>query len=591
MNGTEEKERYLVGFIFVMAAITYLGTLRFEFVYDDFPQIVSNPFIKSWRYVPQYFVSSVWKQVLPLSPNNYYRPLFVLATRINYAIFGVRPAEWHLVAVMLHLGVTWLVYLLVQKVSRQFTLAWLSALIFGTHPIHHEVVAWVSASTESLCGLFLLGAFLAYLQSREKSKRLWMTTSCALYAAALLCKETAMILPGLVFVYESLPQQSPGEARPAEFAIRLREAMASTSLYIPVAVAYLIARSRILQGLGYVNGHTPVWVWARTLPSILIAYATHWVYPVHLAAFYDVLYQPGFSLRHVLLPALILPASGATVWIFRHRLGEKTVWFAAAWIMIPLLPALDTFVFSPQELVHDRYFYIPSIGASILSALILDRAVKTRIGPFGLPWHLGAAALVLSTGLAFLGARAASFWADDYTLFSRAHQIAPLNSKAVVNLADDLIAMGKIDAAQDLLEDNFRRHAGDPALAAYLGRVEYIKKHYAAAESYTRQAIALNPGMPDAYFYLGQIQLKQNRVPEAKESMRRATELNPYSAQFRTGYGIVLQLTGECAEASRQFEAALQLDPDGFVPKQLESLRCRPGASAGFTPAATPIPR
>ena len=101
----------------------------------------------------------------------------------------------------MHLVVTWLVYVLVRKVTGQFTTAWLAAVIFGVHPIHHEVVAWVSGTTESLFAILFLLAFLAYLRSREESKALWMSLSCALYALALLSKETAIVLPALVFAH------------------------------------------------------------------------------------------------------------------------------------------------------------------------------------------------------------------------------------------------------------------------------------------------------------------------------------------------------------------------------------------------------
>lgn len=134
-------------FLFVaitLTAVTYLGTLRFDFVYDDNGQIRDNPFIKSWHYLPQYFVSSAWKHLLPLAGGTYYRPLFLTWLRLNYALFSLHPFGWHATSVMLHLLVTWLVYSIVCKLTRRPNLACLTALIFGLHPVHHEVVAWIS---------------------------------------------------------------------------------------------------------------------------------------------------------------------------------------------------------------------------------------------------------------------------------------------------------------------------------------------------------------------------------------------------------------------------------------------------------------
>jgi hypothetical protein len=38
----------------------YGGTLVFQFVWDDNPQIVNNPIIRSWSAVPRVFASDLW---------------------------------------------------------------------------------------------------------------------------------------------------------------------------------------------------------------------------------------------------------------------------------------------------------------------------------------------------------------------------------------------------------------------------------------------------------------------------------------------------------------------------------------------------
>src|SRR5580693_307352 len=81
-------EKYFIWLILLLTAVTYVGALRFDFVYDDFPQIVHNPFVRAWRYVPQYFISPVWKEMAPLKPGNYYRPFFLLFTRAGFAVFS-----------------------------------------------------------------------------------------------------------------------------------------------------------------------------------------------------------------------------------------------------------------------------------------------------------------------------------------------------------------------------------------------------------------------------------------------------------------------------------------------------------------------
>lgn len=573
------RDRYSLAAVLLITAVTYLGTLRFGFVYDDFQQILTNPFIKAWRYVPQYFVSSVWKQLFPFDPGNYYRPLFLFWARLNYSVFANRPLGWHATAIALHLLVTWLVFLVVRKMTGRPTAAWLTALIFGLHPIHHEVVAWVSGTTESLFAALFLAAFLAYLKSREGSKTAWMIFSCVLYGLAMLSKETAIVLPGLVFAHSWI---ADGPAAPQEtngYGRRFLRATTWAAFYVPVGLVYLAARYQVLSGFGHMAPNASFSVWLLTLPSVLLFYVKNWFFPVGLSEDYDLFYQAQLSLAHVILPALIVVAILFALWMARNYMGSRDAGFAAMWIIIPLLPALDFVVFRGGELVHDRYFYVPSMGAALLVALVIERAGNEGRVVFGQPLHAIAAALVLAIVLPICTIRATSFWRDDITLFTRAHQIAPRNLNAIDNLGVDLIDRLQIDRAQELFDAGLQEDSGNALFLFNQGRVQYIKKNYSKAEEYTRKAIFSNPYAADSYVSLGKIELKLDRPLDAANSFRRSVELNPYEPHFHTSYGIVLALNGDCNSAIAQFEAALALSPGDTI-TQMEMSRCRDSESA-----------
>lgn len=567
------REKYFVWAVLFATAVTYLGTVRFDFTYDDYPQALFNPFVKAWHFVPQYFVSSVWKQTSPFSPGNYYRPLFLLLLRINYAIFGNRPFGWHLVTLLLHLLVTWQVYLLVKKLTGEFTLAWLSAAIFGLHPVHHEVVGWASATTESLFAALFLAAFLAYLNSRESSKVMWMAASGGLFALAMLAKETAIVLPGMVLAAAWIDDNPVEGAKGSQLGGRLKRALVPASIYVPIALVYLFARNRILAGLGHSWGATSVSEWLLTLPSLLVFYLRHSLVPVGLSECYDVYYQHGFTFAGVGLPVLALIAAAGVILFLRRQLGTRVLDHAMVWMWIPLLPALDTFVFRPDELVHDRYLYVPSIGVALLAALVISRAAKSKSVLFGEPRHVVIAGAALCLVLAFLSTRAVSYWTDDYALFARAHQVAPLNGTAANNLSAEMIDRQELDSALAILLDGYQRNPHDSRFALNLGRIYYKKGELAKAESYIQQGRAVDPGMADLYVTLGQIRLKQNRPKEAQENLRQAVQLNPYSAPYHTSYGMVLALNGDCHTADREFDEALSLSPgEGLT--TLQKRRC-----------------
>jgi Tfp pilus assembly protein PilF len=445
------------------------------------------------------------------------------------------------------------------------------------------VVAWVSGTTESLFAILFLLSFLAYLQSRQASKALWMTLACLLYALALLSKETAIVLPALVFVHAWIEYTPSENASRSGYAGQLRAEFAPILAFLPIALVYLLVRNKVLSGLGHSIAPISPMKWLLTLPSILLFYVKNWFLPFRLSGFYDLFYQPKLSFTHVLLPEMILIALAAAVWILRVRLSEKAVAHAVAWMLIPLLPALDTFVFTPDNLVHDRYFYVPSIGAALLVALIIERAAKTRPGLFGQPSQVVLAGIGLTIVLAFFAGRAASSWSSDYAMFSRAHEIAPRNPTAMSNLAAEMLTRQDLAGAQKLLQEGYRNDPSDSRFTINLARLYYHTGDLAKAESFMMQSIETDPNQAEAYVYLGQIRLKQGRFKEAQENLRHAVALNPYSAAFHTSYGIVLALNGDCTNADQQFEASLALNP-GDALTTIQMYRCR----ASLAPAAPP---
>ena len=88
-----------------------------------------------------------------------------------------------------------------------------------------------------------------------------------------------------------------------------------------------------------------------------------------MAEFYSLQLQSRIDVAHVLAPVLGLVALAAALWWCGKKLGSREVAFVVAWMVLLLLPAFDFSVFPANDLVHDRYFYLPSFGAALLVGL------------------------------------------------------------------------------------------------------------------------------------------------------------------------------------------------------------------------------
>src|ERR1043165_1153702 len=135
-----------MGLMIVLALtfLVYADTTRYQFTYDDHGQIIENPALRSWGHAAHCFTEHVWKAQHPEENGVYYRPLFNLYLLVNYQLFHLNPAGWHLLLVIWHTLVTLLVFLLTRRLLKDEATAMIAALLFGVHPAHVESVAWVS---------------------------------------------------------------------------------------------------------------------------------------------------------------------------------------------------------------------------------------------------------------------------------------------------------------------------------------------------------------------------------------------------------------------------------------------------------------
>ena len=283
-----------VGIVAVALAVAVLAiyspTLNFKFILDDH-RYVGDPRVQSPGHVWEYFTTYVWAQFTG-GPASFYRPLFVLWMRLNFIFSGESPWGWHLLSVLKHVSVAVLLGLLVWKLLRDRVAALLAGALFALHPAQAESVAWISVP-DSLMSVAILGSLLLYLQyiqreaptgrtqtarSHRKSRKqvkgqtrpsaIWLYASAAACLAAMMAKETAIVLPAIFFAVALVaPADSRRAAAPAEHAIQVRmvSALRETLPFLVATVVYLLLRRNALGGqISPLTQHLP---WSTVLLS------------------------------------------------------------------------------------------------------------------------------------------------------------------------------------------------------------------------------------------------------------------------------------------------------------------------------------
>ncbi len=544
-----------------IAALAYLATLWFGFVYDDVPQILKNPAIHSWRYLPQYFTSHVWAAIYPNSAGNYYRPLFLLWLRLNYVVFGASPPGWHATSVVCHMVATYLVFSFTQQLMRDRGIAFSAAVIFGVHPAHIENVAWISGVTDPLMACFALGSCAVFLGFRESRKVPALILSLGLFVLALLSKETAAVLPALIFALAILRLRNAPRADDLQ-PRKMLSGLQGTAPYLLLTLLYVVVRSRALGGFAHATISISWKSVFLTWPAVVWFYARHLLFPVRLSEFYALDYVRHATVRLVVLPLLLLPALGGALYFWIRLLRQKQVaFFALLLIALPLLPVLDLRSLTAGDIVHDRYLYLPSAGLALLAAISIAVLAER------LPDRYRRIAPIALTGFVVLLFAALTLtqqaqWANDISLYTRGVESAPNNLTVRDDLANALMAANQPDRAIPLYLDVLKRNPNFWRSNYNLGYSYYKIGNYDAAQDYLQRAIRIDGSDSDQFIYLGLVQLQLKKLGQAADNARAAIARNPQARGYHFILGLIEEARGDREGAVSALKGELALYPN-----------------------------
>ncbi len=546
-----------LGALLVLAFALYANTLFHGFVYDDGYQILQNPYVRSFKYVGKIFTTTVWSFQGQEGITNYYRPLMTFGYLLCHLAFGDLPYGYHLVNILLHVVVVWLVYAISLRLFRDYALALIAGAIFALHPVHTEVVAWIASIPEMQLAVFYLLSLLLFLRLEDAQRGRAAALHGAMLASflfALLSKEQSLTLPLLATVYEHFfrvgHRLTPWKTQVARYA----------GLWLMAAV-YVLFRVTLLGGFAVVLKHPDV-TWPLVPLSALALtaqYVGKLLWPWPLVVMYP--FQKSASLQEprVLAGLAVLLAAAALF----ARLWKKSPAhaFALLWIFFTLAPVLNA-RWMATSVFAERYLFLPSAGlAWLVAAGILWMWRREGAGQRA----RRAALLLFSVGLALLAASAVFVrnldWANDRKLFEQNVAIYPHVSLIRASLG--ALSWNRRDRAE--AERQWRLALQDdpenPFALSNLGMAMFEQKRYAEATGFLKQVIAQRPRFAAPHVHLGNVYAAQGQKAEAETEFRRAIAIYPLSTNARTALGNFYLDEGRLPEAEAQFRASVESIP------------------------------
>ncbi|HTY44964.1 MAG TPA: tetratricopeptide repeat protein [Patescibacteria group bacterium] len=355
---------YIFLFFLFLAVVLYCQVLRGDFVADDKFLIVQNELIKDWHKAPLLFSTDLFKFSVFDEGYKYYRPLMSLSYALEYHIWKLNPAGYHLTNVLIHALVTFLGFALVYRVFSSFSLALLSALLFCVHPLHTETVCYIADRGELLLAVWVLLSLLSYSAYAASSKKTYYLLSLASFACALLSREAGFL--ALIPLYIACIGMKAKVPRGSLVSHCISFA-SLFALYITLRLTVLVPVWIAPQG-GYGIGRDVLNFWSviREYLSLLIA-------PQGLHVLRMIKPVSGYWSAGA-FAAVVLAVALTAITIFAFKKRKYAVFTGITWFIL-MLSYLIRFMYKfPGSLAAEEHWvYLASWGVFLVAAYLLLR--------------------------------------------------------------------------------------------------------------------------------------------------------------------------------------------------------------------------
>jgi protein O-mannosyl-transferase len=542
--------RLIIYLIIVIVFACFCNVLGNGFVWDDMPNLVENP---HYRGLSVSHLSWMFKAFRDAN----YHPLVWASFGLDYVLWGMNPAGYHLTNLIWHILNSVLFFYLIAMFLNSGRLfpenpnyksisacAAAGTLFFALHPLRVENVAWLSARADLMCAAFYMLTVMCYLKyvKSMRHKRKWYICTLFFFICSLLSRAWGITLPVVLLIIDGYPlRRLNGEK------VFTRSNAAIILEKIPLALfsidagylAFLAKSQRAVM----LNLDQHGWL-ARLMQSAygLIFYLWKTLVPTRLSPLYllDQHFNP-FETRYrvsiLLAMAIMIGLCKA-----RNRLPGLAVCFLCyAFIVSPVLGIVQT---GPQ-VAADRYTYISCLpfGILISAGLFRFQPLWKKKSPYIL---LVAVTLSLLTAFFFMSVRQSKIWHDGNSLWTQAIKVNPESFVAYWNRGLFLDSQENHEGALSDYSNAIKYNPTDDKYYNNRGAIRKMQGHIKEAMEDFNAAIKLNPKSPEPYANRATIYASQNNMKQAIDDYLKALEVAPQSWDQRKTVENLLSQAKKC---------------------------------------------
>jgi protein O-mannosyl-transferase len=519
--------------IVLITIISYLPVFHNGLLaWDDEGYIKNNPLVYSFNL----------KDIFSKNTMGNWHPLTILALAAEYHLFGLNPAGYHAVNLLLHILNVLLVFYVVYLISDKAPVAMVASLLFGIHPLHVESVAWAAELKDLLYTFFFLASYIYYLKYLNDRQRKHYILALLMFIVSLLSKAMAASLPLVLILTDYF------KGRKID-----KKTLIEKAPFFPLAIVFGVVAVIAQKSLGATELTTNFTFLHRIVFASygFITYLFKLLLPLNLSAFYPYPFGgiPAWFYAYLLL-FLVL----AAYVIYSHRFSRKII-FGMGFFTITIMLVLQLLPVG-KAIMADRYSYIPSIGIFYLAGEGLMYLWGTKLKWTGV--------VLLSAASVFFSLKTyarCGVWKDDMTLWNDVISRDQTAAEAFYNRGILFMKEKKNDEA---IKDLDRVIELEPGFAnSYNGRGVIFtgERRINEAIGEFNRAIELNPGYAEAYNNRGFILMNAGRIDEAVRDLNKAIELKEGYAEAYFNRGSAFVNLRRIDEAIKDLTRAVDLNP------------------------------
>lgn len=480
----------------VITGITYGNSLPNGLFFDDEELIYKNEYVKHLAFFPRYFTENMISGAGKVS--NMYRPILLTSFALDYAIWKGNPLGFHLTNILLHATNGIFIFFLILRLFKNRYLAFLTSLFFVVHPANSEAVIYASGRTDPLVVFFSLLTFhffLQFIQKKESAFFLYFFSFGA-FLLALLTKETAVILPFLLFLL-SITSEQNFRKKFMHFFIFLIPFFLSVFLYI-------LLRLTVFNFGNTLNFYSTSNIYSQnimvrffTFTYVFFEYMSLLFFPKDLIVARSVPLVTSFFSPSVLLFLFLVFFLFFLSVKYWHK--EKLFFFSLCFFFLAILPVSG--IIPINNIITEHYLYFPSLSFFLFVSFVivsLFHSLHSLTKQYIFISVLGFIFLSLSIRTIIR----TSDWRDPITFYTRGLAQSPWHIPMRHNLAMAYSEKGEYTRAIVEYKKIIEEADVYPNTHHNLANVyRQIGKYQDAEEEY-RKAIALDPHFYFSYYAL-----------------------------------------------------------------------------------------